>query len=150
MQNNFEEAIAEIFPRSPQGVSPLSSEEQQEMYALAYKLYHDGNYELASSLFTQLILTTPFNHGFWRGLASCEQMKKDYEASLRAWCLVALLDDEDPLPHFHAAECYLSQENRLEAEKALCAAEKRLKRETEEGKRLAAKIALLKTSNQMG
>ncbi len=115
------------------------------MYATAYKLYNDGNYETAVELFTQLVLSAPFNHGFWKGLASSEQMRKEYTAALHAWCMVVLLNDKDPLPHFHAAECYLSQGNAEEANKALNAAEQLLNLETDEGKGLAEKINLFKT-----
>ncbi|MBS0653726.1 MAG: SycD/LcrH family type III secretion system chaperone [Verrucomicrobia bacterium] len=145
MDIDFQKKIAEILNLSPEGVKPLSREEQNGLYATAFKLYNDGNYETAAELFTKLVLSAPFNHGFWKGLASSEQMKKEYTAALHAWCMVVLLNDKDPLPHFHAAECYLSQGNAEEANKALNAAEQLLDLETDEGKRLAEKINLLKT-----
>lgn len=145
MDTDIQKKIAEVLDLSPDGVKPLSQEEQNVLYATAYKLYTDGNYETAADLFTQLVLSAPFNHDFWKGLASSEQMKKEYTASLHAWCMVVLLNDKDPFPHFHAAECYLSQDNAEEANKALNAAEKLLNLATDEGKLLAEKISLLKT-----
>ncbi len=142
---DFQKKIAEILNLSPGELKPLSQKEQTGLYATAYKLYNDGNYETAVELFTQLVLSAPFNHGFWKGLASSEQMRKEYTAALHAWCMVVLLNDKDPLPHFHAAECYLSQGNAEEANKALNAAEQLLNLETDEGKGLAEKINLFKT-----
>lgn len=145
MQSDFEKTIAEILNLSAEKAKPLSKEEQNELYTTAFNLYNDGHYETAAELFTKLVLSTPFNHGFWKGLASCEQMKKQYPAALHAWCMVALLDDKDPSPHFHAAECLLAQGDDAEAKKALNAAEKLLNPETDEGKLLAEKIQVLKT-----
>ena len=61
---------------------PLSEQEQKTLYASAYALYNDGNYDTAVQLFTQLVLVTPFNPVFWHGLASSEQMKKINNAAL--------------------------------------------------------------------
>lgn len=145
MEIDIQKKIAEILNLSSEGVKPLSKEEQNGLYATAFKLYNDGNYEPAAEIFTKLVLSAPFNLGFWKGLASSEQMKKEFTAALHAWCMVVLLNDKDPLPHFHAAECYISQGNTQEADKALNAAEKLLNLETEEGKILAEKINMLKT-----
>ncbi len=144
MNIDIQRKIAEILNLPPDGVEPLSQEGQNELYATAYNLYNDGDYGMAAKVFTKLVLSAPLNRGFWKGLASSEQMKKEYTAALHAWCMVVLLNDKDPLPHFHAAECYLSQDNAEEANKALKAAEQLLDLKTDEGKRLAEMINLLR------
>lgn len=99
-------------------------QEQEEMiYALSYSTYQQGDYTTASRLFRQLVLTSPFSKDYWKGLASSEQMQAAYEAALHAWGIVSLLDDKDPLPHFHAGECYFFLNNFIEACKALELAE---------------------------
>ncbi len=96
-----------------------SPEEQDHLYAVGFGSYSQGNYAQASSLFTTLVTANPFDERFWRGLASSKQMEKKYQEALRAWSLVALLCDKDPLPHFHAAECLMSLDEKSDALKAL-------------------------------
>lgn len=148
MDIDIQQKLAAILNLSSEGVKPLSNEEQNQLYATAFKLYDDGNYETAAEIFTKLVLSAPFNHGFWRGLASSEQMKQKYTAALHAWCMVALLNPKDPTPHVHAAECLLSQGEHLEANKALLAAEKLLDLSLPDAKKLADKITLLKEQTQ--
>jgi type III secretion system low calcium response chaperone LcrH/SycD len=102
----------------------LTAEQQETLYGTAYGLYETGSYGQAADFFTHLLFHCPFETRFWKGLASCRQMEGSYEASLRAWAILCLLSPSDPFPHFHAAECLLSIGDVLEAEKALCSAQK--------------------------
>lgn len=107
---------------SQEETSPLTKFQAQQLYTTAYELYEKGDYRGAAQLFTQLVLTDPFSEHFWQGLASAKQMASDYKAALHAWALVSLLKEGDPMPHFHAAECSLSLEEKQDALKALDAA----------------------------
>jgi type III secretion system low calcium response chaperone LcrH/SycD len=100
-----------------------------EIYTLGYELYEAGRYKDAASIFTRLVLTEPMEESFWRGLASSRQMQRKFEEALHAWSLVALLAERDPMPHFHAAECFFALHDPEEAEKALRLAETRLREE---------------------
>ena len=127
----------------PQGRPPRSQEEEEALYASAYALYEGGKYKEATEIFTQLVLSSPFSERSWRGLAAAQQQGEQFEAALHAWALVALLESEDPLPHFHAAECLFYLQQREEMLKALGEAEKRL---SEKSSFLRGKIDLLKMS----
>lgn len=97
--------------------------EIEALYSAAHNLYEMGDYAKASGLFTQLLFNDPFQTRFWKGLAAAQQMGKEYRGALRAWATLALLKNDDPTPHFHAAECYLFSGDIEEAKKALaCAA----------------------------
>lgn len=141
-QTLFSEEIAAMLDLNPE--QAFSLEEQEQLYAMSFLLYEKGDYATAIGFFTKLVSTNPFMAKYWRGLASSQQMQKEYLAAIQAWSLVALLDDKDPLPHFHAAECLLSLDNRQEAMKALNAAESLLSSNDEA---LRDKIHLLKTVN---
>ena len=118
-------------------------DEQKMIYTSAFTFYQQQSYEQAEQLFVQLCTANPFQEIFWRGLASSLQMQCKWKESLHAWCLSALLADQDPLPHFHAAECFFSMNDREEASKALLQAEKRIgSQDSFEG--LKGKIAILK------
>lgn len=136
----FQGEVAQILGLSEKEISPIPPEKIGEFYTCAFGLYERGDYRSAAQLFTQLILTDPFVEDYWRGLASAKQMAREYEAALHAWSLCALLKEEDPLPHFHAAECLLSLEEKEDALKALDAALDRCS----DNESLKEKIALLK------
>ena len=133
----------EILGISENEISPIPLEMERQFYATAFGLYEKGDYRGASQLFTQLVLTDPFSAHYWQGLASSKQMAREYMAAVHAWSLIALLNEKDPLPHFHAAECFLSLEEKEEALKALDAAFDLC----QDDERLCNKINLLKTIN---
>jgi type III secretion system low calcium response chaperone LcrH/SycD len=136
----FRQEVMEILGITESQVSPIPLEQEQQFYAVAFGLYEKGDYRSASQLFTQLVLTDPFSAHYWQGLASSKQMAREYLAAVHAWGLVALLREGDPLPHFHAAECFLSLDDKVEALKALDTALRFCRDE-----RLREKINLLKT-----
>ncbi len=137
----FQQEVMEILGITENEISTIPLEMERQFYATAFGLYEKGDYRGAAQLFTQLVLTDPFSMDYWQGLASSKQMAKEYEAALHAWSLVALLRENDPLPHFHAAECFLSLDEKDDALKALDAALGLC----HEDERLREKIQLLKT-----
>ena len=101
----------------------FSKRERETIYAVAFGKYDIGAYKDAADFFTQLILHDPYDPRFWKGLAASCQMQKEYQASLHAWAVHALLSGHSTTSHFHAAECYLSMGEIEEAKKALKMAE---------------------------
>jgi type III secretion system low calcium response chaperone LcrH/SycD len=125
MHSFFTEEIKTLLKVSDEEITPLSCEEQEEYYAAGFSLYEQGNYTTAGRIFTQLVLTDPFSEKVWRGLAAAKQMEGEHLASLHAWSMAALLNEADPLPHFHAAECLLSLHEKNDALKALALAKEK-------------------------
>ncbi len=138
MTTGFHQEVMSILGISEKEISRVPLEKEREFYAIAYGLYDKGDYRGSAQLFTQLALTDPFCEHYWRGLASSKQMAREYLAAIHAWGLVALLNEETPEPHFHAAECLLSLEEKEDALKALNRALELCKDET-----LREKINLL-------
>ncbi len=91
----------------------------QAVYTEAVQEYEEGHYQKAHDLFSLLSTELPMQPEVWKGLAACQQMQKYYDEALMTWSMAALLDEQDPLPHFHAAECLIAQGNSTEAQKAL-------------------------------
>jgi type III secretion system low calcium response chaperone LcrH/SycD len=141
IERAFQQEVADILGLNDADVSPIPMDQERQFYAMAFGLYEKGDYRSAAQLFTQLVLTDPYSEHYWQGLASSKQMAREYLAAVHAWSLCALLKENDPLPHFHAAECFLSLDEKEDALKALDAALD-LCRENE---RLSDKINLLKT-----
>ncbi|HEY2811304.1 MAG TPA: SycD/LcrH family type III secretion system chaperone [Rhabdochlamydiaceae bacterium] len=103
--------------------SVIGDADMQQIYTCGYQLYETGNYERATQFFTKLISCNPFMEKYWHALASSLQMQKNYRGAVKAWSLVALFAGDDPMPHFHAAECLFSLREKEEALHALRAAE---------------------------
>ena len=118
----FQQEVMEVLGITDDEISPIPLELERSFYSTAFGLYEKGDYRGAAQLFTQLVLTDPFSIHYWQGLASSKQMAREYHAAVHAWSLVALLRENDPLPHFHAAECFLSLDEKEDALKALDAA----------------------------
>lgn len=95
----------------------------EQLYTHAHTLYNAFQAEEATQAFGLLIAMDPFSPIFWMGLGASRQMNKEFEKALQAYALASLLDDQDPSPHYHAAQSYLALQNEQEALKALNLAE---------------------------
>lgn len=122
--------------------APFTEDELTTIYSAAFKCYETGDFKKACDLFKVLAKAAPFETHYWRGLASSEQMQKNYRAALNAWSVAAVLHEHDPWVHFHAAECLISEGEIREAAKALDMAESQCLPDDAE---LREKIELLKT-----
>jgi len=103
----------------------ISYYEMEEVYSEVYSFYQDDNYLESSTGFRWLVLLNPFIPTYWMGLAASLQLREKLEKALHAYAVSALLDSENPYPHFHAFECYIALNNKDEAKKALDLAFKR-------------------------
>lgn len=124
------------------GKELLSDEEVEVFYSYAFSYYNSGHWNEAIEIFQLLCMRRPLEFRFWFGLGAVLQEQGAYVDALHAWAMAALLNQTNPYPHFHAAECYFSLSNDLDATKALTQAAQRIA--TEENHPLAHKIALLK------
>lgn len=86
------------------GLTPVDME---EIYNKAYRLYNAGKYKDASSLFRFLTLVDPTTGRYSMGLSSCFQMLKDYQSAVTSYFMTSILDPKNPMPFYHAADCYI-------------------------------------------
>ncbi|MGD0664257.1 MAG: hypothetical protein ABSA17_00815 [Rhabdochlamydiaceae bacterium] len=93
--------------------------DHQAIYTDALQEYEMGNYDKAHDLFSLLSIELPTQPEVWSGLAACSQVLKYYPEALMSWSMAALLDEHDPAPHFHAAECLFAQGDKTDALKAV-------------------------------
>lgn len=93
-------------------------------YEEAYLAYERKDYEVASLLFAKLTSLEPLVAKYWKGVAASLQMEKKFEDALKAWSMLALLEADSAVPHFHAAECLLALNQKEEGIKALALAQK--------------------------
>lgn len=140
---SLQSALDEIRSSLPENGGILTKDFTKDdlalLYELAYNLYQVGNYAKGEEIFRRLVLATPLDKNHWQGLGSCQQMQKKYQDALVSWSMLILIDPENPLPHFHAAECLFSLDQIDHAMNALKAAQQR-----DLQKKFVGKISALK------
>lgn len=91
----------------PKDAMGLSDDMIEGLYTFGHRLYTTGKYDQAAQLFRLLIMLDSTQARFMMGLAACLHMKKDFESAATAYLLCGILDPRNPLPHYHAADCYM-------------------------------------------
>lgn len=99
----------------PKAALGVSDEMMESMYAHAYNLYNQGMYEESSYMFRMLILLDISELKYFMGMAACLHMMEDYENAIRVYSMLGLMSDHDPLPFYHASDCYMKLEQPLAA-----------------------------------
>lgn len=89
----------------PLNSQDFSNEDLRTLYSLAYQFYQSKDYDQAKSIFHQLVISKPLKQKYWLGLGACFQLEKNYTEALKAWGMASILEGDDPMPYFHAAEC---------------------------------------------
>ena len=133
----MEPAIESIaFPEIP-------PEQREDLYAYAYALYENGNYEEASNLFRFLTLVDPQTPRNWMGLAASLQLEKKFEKALEAYTFTLMLDCDNPYVYIHAADCYFGLNQKDMALEAIKHARSIAKRD-EKYKSLVPQLTLMR------
>ena len=91
----------------PKTALKLTDETMEAVYTQGYNLYGQGKYKEASHVFRLLMLLDFTTPKYVLGLAACAHRQKEYENAANLYLVCASLDPTNPLPHFHAADCYL-------------------------------------------
>jgi type III secretion system low calcium response chaperone LcrH/SycD len=115
-----------------QGVMPkdmlgLSDSMVEGIYGQAYRLYNTGKYKDASQLFRLLIMLNSAEPKYAMGLGACFHMLKEYKNAVSTYALCGVIDPENPVPHYHASDCYIHLKDPVSALIALEMAVKRAK-----------------------
>jgi type III secretion system low calcium response chaperone LcrH/SycD len=91
----------------PKTALKISDNTMEAVYTQAYNLYNQGKYKEASYLFRFLMLLDLTTSRYILGLAACLHRMKDYKNAANLYFFAGALDDKNPLPHYHATDCYL-------------------------------------------
>jgi type III secretion system low calcium response chaperone LcrH/SycD len=148
--DNLEEYLEDFIPNTLlksetlQKAFGVSNYEMEEIYKEAYDQYQDDCYLESATHFRWLVLLNPFVSKYWNGLAASLQLLAKHEKALHAYAMVALLEKDNPYPHFRAYECYEKMGNPEEGAKALELAYQRAKSE-EKHRELQTEIEQLRS-----
>lgn len=94
-------------PITPKDALDIPEKQLEGLYALAHNLYESGKYDEAANMFRLLVMVNHFEFKYLFGLAASLQLLKEYFQAATTYMIAATLDTSSPLPHYHAAECYL-------------------------------------------
>jgi len=126
-EKSYEEMAANIVKQGmlPKDALGINDQMLEGIYGQAYRLYNTGKYRESAELFRLLILINSMEPKYAMGLAACFHMLKEYKSAVDSYTLCSILDPENPLPQYHASDCYIQMEDKLSAIVALRLAIKR-------------------------
>lgn len=93
----------------------LDEDNVKKLYERAYQLYSAGKYREAKGLFAFLLLFDSTDYNFIYGMATCCLMLKDYGEAARGYIQCGIVDPDNPMPYFYAADCYLQNNDLISA-----------------------------------
>ncbi len=97
----------------------LDDEEMEAMYAVAYNYYAQGLYGEARQCFRLLMFFSPHTYKYCLGMACTLQAVGDLEQACMFYLLAGSLDQVEPAPYLHMAECLIRLDDRVGAEENL-------------------------------
>lgn len=100
---------------TPKDLLKIDDAKIESIYAQAYRYYNTGKFKDASDLFRYLMMLNPSEAKYTLGLAACFHMLKNYNAAVQVYLLCSILDDNSPIPGFHASDCYLQMNDKVSA-----------------------------------
>ena len=91
----------------PKEALRIGDDTMEAIYTQAYNLYNQGRYKESSYIFRLLMLLDYTTPKYTLGVAACLHRMKDYVNASNLYLLCAAFDQKNPMPHYHAADCYL-------------------------------------------
>lgn len=88
-----------------QDLMELSPEQVEEVYAIGFKEYNDGNFEKAISAFGALVQLNPYVPKHWIAMGATMQARGSFAEALTAYEFVLILDEKDAAALFYSAQC---------------------------------------------
>ena len=122
--SSIEELIEKVeqAPDTLQQVLNLSEKTMEAMYQSGLRYFEGKQWQAAKDVFWVLAILSPLRPNLWIALGLMDQQEGKFEEALEHFAKAMLLSDNDLLPYFYVAECYLSNNQKYLAESTLRAA----------------------------
>lgn len=91
----------------PKDACGMSDNTAEAMYAQGYQLYNNGKYSEARHIFSMLTVLNPLEPKYLLGQAASTHMLKDLEHAAELYLRYTIISPHDPVPYYHAADCYM-------------------------------------------
>lgn len=121
IQKGIEQLMEAVFRKGipPKDALGLTDDILEGMYGQAYHQFNNGRYDDASIIFRLLVILNPADARFTMGIAACHHMKHEYPQAAQMYSICGLIDVENPMPFYHASDCWIKQDNIPDAINAL-------------------------------
>lgn len=93
-----------VYPKDAMG---LSDEFIEMLYAYAYKLFQSGKFEEAATTYKFLMTVSPADIRHPMALAACFHKMQNYTGALTTYIACTFIAPDDPMPYYHASDCFL-------------------------------------------
>ncbi len=109
MMGTMKELMEKGFNKNltPKDSLQLSNEVMETIYSHGYTLYNTGRYSESGYIFRLLIMLDYMESKYQMGLAACLHMEKRYLNAAQLYMMTAILAPGNPLPYYHAADCFI-------------------------------------------
>jgi len=77
----------------------------EKLYASGYLKFQNKDYRPACQLFALLTFLAPDEKKYWKSLGAAHVCLEEYRAAIESYSTLALLDPQNPEPHFFIAFC---------------------------------------------
>ncbi len=94
----------------------------ENKYLKAKYFYDNGAYQKAVEIFSEMLQENSTDKDLWFSYAAALQMNKDYKKAVFAYNTAAFFDKDNAYIYLHAAECYLSLNDKIKANLAFAKA----------------------------
>lgn len=101
-----------MLPKDAMGITDGQTE---ALYTQAYKLYNNGKYREAQDMFAMLMLINVLEPKYLLGAAACAHMLKDFEHAAGLYMRCGMFSPDNPVPYYHASDCYLQLNDKQSA-----------------------------------
>ncbi|RDB31804.1 SycD/LcrH family type III secretion system chaperone [Candidatus Similichlamydia laticola] len=91
----------------------LSEENMEAFYAWGFQLFEKKQFSEAFQLFNILVILDPIQWKYRYALATTLHRQKNYKDAVKAYLMSVMLEPARyiPLPHYHAADCYIQMQD---------------------------------------
>lgn len=128
----------------------LTDAEMEAMYAVGYNFAQSGRLEDARKVFNGLLVLDHAEKKYWYAVAAVLQKLGQYKEALMGYQVCAFLDDTNPKPQYHCAECHLALGDAELAANALEMMDELAEKSSETGRAYQEKAALLRARIEKG
>ncbi|SCA63277.1 Uncharacterized protein SCG7086_AN_00210 [Chlamydiales bacterium SCGC AG-110-P3] len=84
----------------------LEPDQMEGVYGQAYRLFNNGQYAQAKSIFRVLAHLDCMEPKYSLGIAACLHMEQKYDLAAASYYIVTQVDPENPVPLYHKADCH--------------------------------------------
>jgi type III secretion system low calcium response chaperone LcrH/SycD len=116
-KKKFEEVLTEMVEGGStlKKAAGINDQFINQIYAYAYNLFQGGKYEKAQEGFETLRLLDPKNALYTFSAAACLHKLQKYHEAIQYYMCAGIINDNDPIPYYHASDCFLKLDNKYGA-----------------------------------